>query len=128
MKKNVVEVVIDGKLYYLGGEEPEEFMHQIASYLNAKIRDLKASEHYLKLPPDMQSFHLALSVADEYMCMKNTLEKSREDMEIQGTEMYRMKNELVELQIKNESLEKQLSEYRDRIRVLEEESVAKKER
>ena len=26
MKKNVVEVVIDGKLYYLGGEEPEEFM------------------------------------------------------------------------------------------------------
>lgn len=45
-------------------------MHQIASYLNAKIRDLKASEHYLKLPPDMQSFHLALSVADEYMCMK----------------------------------------------------------
>lgn len=101
MKKNVVEVVIDGKLYYLGGEEPEEFMHQIASYLNAKIRDLKASEHYLKLPPDMQSFHLALSVADEYMCMKNTLEKSREDMDQQDSEMYRMKNELVELQIKN---------------------------
>ena len=114
MKKNVVEVVIDGKLYYLGGEEPEEFMHQIASYLNAKIRDLKASEHYLKLPPDMQSFHLALSVADEYMCMKNTLEKSREDMELQDTELYRMKNELVE--------------YRERIRVLEEASVAKKER
>ena len=115
MKKNV-------------GEEPEEFMHQIASYLNAKIRDLKASEHYLKLPPDMQSFHLALSVADEYMCMKNTLEKSREDMELQDTELYRMKNELVELQIKNESLEKQLTEYRERIRVLEEASVAKKER
>lgn len=128
MKKNVVEVVIDGKLYYLGGEEPEEFMHQIASYLNAKIRDLKVSEHYLKLPPDMQSFHLALSVADEYMCLKNTLEKSREDMDRQDSDMYHMKNELVDLQIKNESLEKQLSEYRDRIRVLEEESVAKKER
>ena len=39
-----------------------------------------------------------------------------------------MKNELVELQIKNESLEKQLTEYRERIRVLEEASVAKKER
>ena len=39
-----------------------------------------------------------------------------------------MKNELVELQIKNESLKKQLTEYRERIRVLEEESVAKKER
>ena len=76
----------------------------------------------------MQSFHLALSVADEYMCMKNTLEKSREDMEIQDTELYHMKNELVELQIKNESLKKQLTEYRERIRVLEEESVAKKER
>ena len=62
------------------------------------------------------------------MCMKNTLEKSREDMEIQDTELYHMKNELVELQIKNESLKKQLTEYRERIRVLEEESVAKKER
>lgn len=49
-------------------------------------------------------------------------------MELQDTELYRMKNELVELQIKNESLEKQLTEYRERIRVLEEASVAKKER
>ena len=60
--------------------------------------------------------------------MKNTLEKSREDMELQDTELYRMKNELVELQIKNESLEKQLTEYRERIRVREEASVEKKER
>ena len=40
-KKNFTEVVIDGKIYKLGGYESEDYIHQVASYLNNKITEMK---------------------------------------------------------------------------------------
>ena len=41
-KKNVTEVVIGGKIYKLGGYESEDYLHQVATYLNNRITELKS--------------------------------------------------------------------------------------
>ncbi|MDD4371440.1 MAG: cell division protein ZapA [Anaerostipes sp.] len=123
MAKDIVEVIIDGKIFYLGGEESEEYMHKVASYLNHKTRELKSADNYRKLPPDMQSFHLALSVADDYMRQTQENDELEQQLEQKEGSLYEMKQQLVQLQIKRESLEKQLDEYRKKVQELEKDQI-----
>lgn len=123
MAEDIVEVIIDGKVYYLGGEESEAFIHKIASYLNHKTKELKAADHYRKLPPDMQHFHLSISVADDYMKKQEEVEELENQLEQKEADVYDLKNQLVQLQIKKESLEKQLEEYRMRVQLLEKDQI-----
>ena len=55
MAKQYIDVLIDGKVYSLGGSETEGYVQQIATYLNGKIFQLKAQPGFLKMPEDYQS-------------------------------------------------------------------------
>ena len=48
MSKNrkMMEVIIDGKVYTLAGEESEEYMQRVASYVNSKIQEMKSTPSY----------------------------------------------------------------------------------
>ncbi len=48
MAKQYIDVLIDGKVYSLGGSETEGYVQQIATYLNGKIFQLKAQPGFLK--------------------------------------------------------------------------------
>ena len=50
MAKQYIDVLIDGKVYSLGGSETEGYVQQIATYLNGKIFQLKAQPGFLKMP------------------------------------------------------------------------------
>ena len=52
MAKQYIDVLIDGKVYSLGGRETEGYVQQIATYLNGKIFQLKAQPGFLKMPED----------------------------------------------------------------------------
>ena len=49
MAKQYIDVLIDGKVYSLGGSETEGYVQQIATYLNGKIFQLKAQPGFLKM-------------------------------------------------------------------------------
>lgn len=51
--KNAVEVVVDGRVYKISGYESQEYMHQIAVYINEKMTQCHNTENYRKQSSDM---------------------------------------------------------------------------
>ena len=47
--KRQMKVVIDGKMYTLAGDESEEYMQRIASYVNSKIVEMKENPCFRKI-------------------------------------------------------------------------------
>ena len=39
--KNYVDVIIDGKIYNIGGFESEAYLQKVATYINNMIQDFK---------------------------------------------------------------------------------------
>ena len=109
-KKNFTEVVIDSKIYKLGGYETEDYIHQVATYLNNKITELKALDGYRHLPTAQKSLMLDLNVADDYFKAKKSVEKLERDLSDKDKELYEIKHELVNVQMKLEATEKALSD------------------
>ena len=114
-RKNVTQVVIDGKIYKLGGYESEEYLHQVASYLNNKITELKSLDGYLHLPAAMKSLMLDLNTADDYFKVKKQADRLENEMSDKDRELYQIKHELVSLQVKQEDAAKQILSYREEI-------------
>ena len=42
IKKNYTEVLIDGKVYTMGGNEDTSYLQKIASYVNHKLKELSS--------------------------------------------------------------------------------------
>ena len=39
--KKTIQVIIDGKIYVLSGENSESYLHDVADYLNHKIESIR---------------------------------------------------------------------------------------
>ena len=104
MAKQYIDVLIDGKVYSLGGSETEGYVQQIATYLNGKIFQLKAQPGFLKMPEDYQSIMTYLNLADDYFKEKESAKALASDKESMEKETYRLKHEMVSTQMKLESL------------------------
>ena len=125
-KKNVTEVVIGGKIYKLGGYESEDYLHQVASYLNNRITELKSLEGYNRLPAVQRSLMLDLNTADDYFKAKRQVEKLEADLSDKDRELYEVRHELVSAQVKLEedqkriiSLKEEADDYLKKIALLE---------
>ncbi len=125
-KKNVTEVVIGGKIYKLGGYESEDYLHQVASYLNNKIIELKSLDGYNRLPTAQKSLMLDLNTADDYFKAKRQAEKLEADLSDKDRELYEVRHELVSAQVKMEenqklitSLKEEADDYMKKIALLE---------
>ena len=125
-KKNVTEVVIGGKIYKLGGYESEDYLHQVASYLNNRITELKALEGYNRLPSVQKSLMLDLNTADDYFKAKRQVEKLEADLSDKDRELYEVRHELVSAQVRLEedqkritSLKEEADDYQKKIAMLE---------
>ena len=125
-KKNVTEVVIGGKIYKLGGYESEDYLHQVASYLNNRITELKALDGYNRLPSVQKSLMLDLNTADAYFKAKRQVEKLEADLSDKDRELYEVRHELVSAQVRLEedqkritSLKEEADDYQKKIAMLE---------
>ena len=125
-KKNVTEVVIGGKIYKLGGYESEDYLHQVASYLNNRITELKSLEGYNRLPAVRRSLMLDLNTADDYFKARRQVEKLEADLSDKDRELYEVRHELVSAQVKLEedqkriiSLKEEADDYMKKIALLE---------
>ena len=106
--KNRIQVLIGGKIYILSGYESEEYLQRVAAYLNNKITEIRSAEGYARLSPDMKSLLLNLNTADDYFKLKKQADELGEQIAAKDKELYEIKHELVQLQMKLESARKAL--------------------
>lgn len=62
--KNYIDVIIDGKIYNIGGFESEAYLQKVASYINNMIAEFKQNENYRVQKVDMQRILLEINIAN----------------------------------------------------------------
>lgn len=105
---NDIEVIIGGKVITVSGNESQEYLQKVASYINNKMLELMKSDAYKKTKPDMHSVLLALNIADDLFELKNQMTNLEDQLDNKDKDLENIKHKLVASQIKLESLEKNL--------------------
>lgn len=105
--KNAVEVVVDGRVYKISGYESQEYLHQIAVYINEKMTECHNTENYRKQSSDQRQLMLSMNLADDYFKAKNRAEKLTAELEKKERELYSVRHDLIEAQLELENLRKE---------------------
>ncbi len=106
--KNIVEVVIDGKVYRISGYESPEYLHQISVYLNDKISELRGVEGYRKQSMDQKQLFLNMNLADDFFKAKRQADKLLAELEKKERELYGVRHDLIEAQLTLDNQKKEL--------------------
>ena len=121
--KNYVDVIIDGKIYNIGGFESEAYLQKVATYINNMIQDFKQNESYRMQNMDMQRILLEINIANDYFKAKKQADMLEGDLELKEKEVYDLKHELIVSDSKAETATKELDEALEKIKKLEKEIV-----
>ena len=105
-KKNLAEVLINGKVYTISGYESTEYLHKIATYLNEMEEKIAQTDNYHLLSPDEKQLLKNMNLADLYMKANTAKEELEQKMEVKEKEIYSLKHELIGTQMKLEALSK----------------------
>lgn len=109
-EKTNIEVIIDGRVYTLSGYESQEYLQKVASYLNTKKTEMNSISEYKRIPPDLKDILFQINLADDYFKAKSQIELLGEKLDQKEQEIYDLKHELVELQMKDEAVENESEE------------------
>ncbi|MCM1111850.1 MAG: cell division protein ZapA [Muribaculum sp.] len=104
------EVIIGGKVFTLSGNESEEYLQKVASYINNKINEYGKVESFKRQPMDMQNVLLQLNIADDFFKAKNQIAVLEEELQNKEQELYTLKHDLISAQIKLETSEGKIKE------------------
>ena len=118
-EKHYAEVLIDGKIYTLGGIEEAQYLQRVAGYINEKTNQMKRQEGFMKQSEEYQAVMIELNIADDYFKAVDRAaasERRRDDME---KETYSLKHELVTTQMKLEDAENRLKEAESQMKEME---------
>ena len=115
--KNYAEVLIDGEIYTLEGQEEEAYLQKVASYLNEKISLMKKQKGFTKQNRDYQVTMVELNMADDYFKSQERAEQLEEQNRALEKETYSLKHELVTTQMKLEKALHELEEMKKHVDV-----------
>ena len=114
-QKNDIKVVINNKVYTLSGQESEDYLQNVATYINGKIAECQSSEAYRRFNAEYQNVLLALNIADDYFKAKDQVNQMLTEDDDKDKQIYDLRHEVIEVQIKYESAQKMIEEYKDKI-------------
>ena len=114
-----IPVVINGKVYTLSGYEGEEYLQNVATYINGKISECKASDQYRRMNAEYQGVLLALNIADDYFKAKSQADNMVNEDSNKEQQLYDLRHEVIEAQIKHESAMRMIEEYKEQINALQ---------
>lgn len=117
--KNTVKVLIGGKIITLSGYESEEYLQNVASYMNHKVAQLNELPGYSRQPMETKNTLLSLNIADDYFKAKKQAEAFEEDALAKDREMYDLKHDLVDARIQVENLQKENADLKRQLERLE---------
>ncbi len=118
-KRIDIPVVINNKVYTLSGYEGEEYLQNIATYINGKIAECKTSEEYRRMNVEYQGVLLALNIADDYFKAKEKADEAFVDNSDKEQQLYELRHEVIEAQIKHEAALKLVEEYKEQVNTLQ---------
>ena len=121
--KNYIDVIIDGKIYNIGGFESEAYLQKVATYINNMILDFKQNESYRIQNMDMQRILLEINIANDYFKAKKQADLLEGDLELKEKEVYDLKHELIVSDSKAETASRELNEALEKIKNLEKEII-----
>lgn len=124
--KNTVEVVIAGKVFKISGFESAEYLHQVSVYINEKIAEFQKLEGYRRQNTDQKQLMLNMNLADDFFKAKRQADKLSAELEKKEREMYGVRHDLVEAQLKLEKSENQEKESTEKLSA--QKKAAEKER
>ena len=113
LKKNYAEVLIDGKIYTLGGDEEASYFQQVAAYVNHKLGELRRQPGFLKQKEDYQLVMLEINMADDYFKAREEADMLRRQNEETERDIYGIKHELINTQMKLEPAQNRIKELED---------------
>ncbi len=115
--KNYIDVVIDGKIYNIGGFESEAYLQKVASYINNMILEFKKNEDFRMQKVDMQRILLEINIANDYFKAKKQADLLEGDLSVKEKEVYDLKHELIlsdaKAQTATDELEKALEKNQE---------------
>ena len=117
--KNEIKVVINNKVYTLSGQESEDYLQNVATYINGKIAECQSSEAYRRFNAEYQNVLLALNIADDYFKAKDQVNQMLTEDDDKDKQIYDLRHEVIEVQIKYESAQKMIEEYKEKISELQ---------
>ena len=115
---NNVSVVIDGKMYRIAGASPDH-MQRIANYVDTKIRELKLSANYNKLPQEYKDILLAINITEELFQSQEEMTVYNQENLDNARELDRLKQELVDKDMRLETANKLVIEYKTKVNELQ---------
>ena len=121
--KNYIDVVIDGKIYNIGGFESEAYLQKVASYINNMILEFKKNEDFRMQKPDMQRILLEINIANDYFKAKKQADLLEDDLSIKEKEVYDLKHELILSDAKAQTATDELENALEKIKQLEKEII-----
>ena len=122
-EKTSAEVVIGGKVYTLSGYESEEYLQKVAVYINGKLNEFDSIEGYQRFPADMKATLLQLNIADDYFKAKLQVNQMLTEDDDKDKQIYDLRHEVIETQIKYESAQKMIDEYKEKVNALQREII-----
>ena len=125
-KKNCFNITLAGKSYTLCGDESNEYLKSVGSYIEGKYNEFSSELSFRTQPVDMQHILLQLNIADDYFKCREKLSISMRKLEEQAAEIEKLQSSLVAMRVKYENLEsgakfveKKYQESKDKISRLE---------
>ena len=113
MKKfNDIEVIINNKRYTLSGYESEEYLQRIASFINGKHNEFRNTDAYKFLDSDLKNILIQINIADDYYKAKDKMKDAEEENECKSNEIFDLKHEVVSLQTKLNSAQKEIEDFK----------------
>lgn len=102
-KKNKIEVIIGGGLYVIQGDESQEHMQRVASYIDKVISDVKKLDLSNRMSTAQMAMLTSINVADDLL----KAQKKLEDQDLENNDFYK---EFTKLEKENEALKNKISE------------------
>ena len=125
--KKTIQVIIDGKIYVLSGENSESYLHDVADYLNHKIESIrKESWNYNKLEESVRSLLLQINICDELFQERKKVEEMQELLDQEKSESYSYKHDLVKTKLKLDGVLQELESTQKKLLALEKKEAKEK--
>ena len=125
--KKTIQVIIDGKIYVLSGENSESYLHDVADYLNHKIESIrKEMWNYNKLEDSVRSLLLQINICDELFQERKKVEEMQELLDQEKSESYSYKHDLVQTKLKLDGVLQELESTQKKLLALEKKEAKEK--
>ena len=109
-KKNIAEVLINGKIYTISGYESTAYLQKVAVYLNEMEDKVSQMEGYRRLGSEEKQLLKNMNLADEYFKAYDAKEQLEKELENREKEIYSLKHDLIDARMEKDNLMKRIQE------------------